>query len=106
MLLGELLFSSSDPAYTPVAKRETDRVSITVEVTQISGTSPSLAVTLQHKNFVDDTWGDHSGGSITLTALGTGAKTYSGLKEQIRLKSVMSGTNAWARAFYYDPQWQ
>ncbi|MBI3848213.1 MAG: hypothetical protein HY292_26560 [Planctomycetes bacterium] len=104
-LLGELVFTSSDAVYTPPVSRQSNTCAFAVEVTQISGTSPSLAIDIEHKNLVDSSWS--TAASFTaLTAAGAGAKVATGLKEQVRLKLTMSGTNGWARAFVYSPQWQ
>ncbi len=105
MLLGEVIYTNTDPVYTPPIKRVSDKAAFTIEVLQVAGTSPSLAIDIEHKNFDESAWA--SAGIFTaLTAVGVGAKTVSGLKEQLRLKFTMSGTNAWERIFVYEPNFQ
>jgi hypothetical protein len=107
MLLGELIFSTADAVYTPQVNRVSDRAIFTVDVTQIAGTTPSLQILVEHKAAVDSTWSTATGGTFTaITAKGQYALLVGGLKEQIRINCVMSGTNAWARAFFFPVSWQ
>ncbi len=100
MLLGELVFSNSDAVLSATDARPAKDATFSVNVTQISGTSPSLAIAIEHKNSDEDTWSTVD--SFTaITAKGVYTKAVTGLKEQVRLKLTMSGTNAWARVFTY-----
>ncbi len=106
----DVVLTNIKPVYTPVVERESITAAFTVEVLQVSGTSPSLAIDVEHKNHDEASWAV-AGSFTALTAVGTGAKVIKGLKEQVRLALTMSGTgglgpDAWMRVVVYPPLWQ
>jgi hypothetical protein len=102
MMLGELIFSDADPVMTPAVASQGTKVTIMVDVTQESGTSPSLVVALLTKNRDQSTW--TTAGSVTLTTT-TAGSIDAMILEQICLQYTMGGTNSWMRVFTYDPIW-
>ncbi len=77
-----------------------------VVVNEVSapGTSPSLSIAVQTKNFADTSWTD----AATFTAITTathGLKEASGLKQQVRLKCTQSGTDAWSDLDVFTPRY-
>jgi hypothetical protein len=78
-----------------------------LDVLQAEGTSPSLAVEIQHKNLSENhstSWasiGSFSG----VTGTGMITAKAENLKEQIRLKFTLSGTSAWMRVQMVPVSW-
>src|SRR5262249_5502648 len=102
--LGEFLYTSGTAVYTPVVDRVSNKVAITVEVIQISGTTPTLDIDIEHKNGVDSSWS--TAASFTqMTTAGVYSKSATGLKEQIRLKLTQGGSSASSRIFVFHPSW-
>ena len=100
----KLIFSHADPVYTPAQPRPASTGLFAFNVTQVSSSgSPSLVVTVQHKDSNDSTWGNHTDFAAVTTAGAVAPLSCANLKEQIRLKLVMGGTNAWERIFITPP---
>jgi hypothetical protein len=109
--------------YSPWFPRGGDYGLFTLEVTAIGGSSPSLTVTLVHKNSSDTGNGDPTagsgGGNITRTtagrttfdyAAGIGSSpTFAGFEELVRYKYTLSGgasnITSWATFRMLAPAW-
>ena len=77
--------------YSPPFPSGGESALFSVEVLAAIG-SPSLAISVETKNTEDTTWGV-AGSFTAITALGVAPKDVSGLKEEVRLKFTMSGTD-------------
>ena len=77
--------------YSPSFPRGGEAALFSLEVTHISG-SPSLAVDVEHKNEDDTTWSS-AGAFSAITATGLATKDISGLKEELRIKFLPTGTD-------------
>jgi len=107
MVLGTTLMKGAgDPYYSPMFPRGGLTGYFRVDVQQIWGTSPTLDITIEHKN-EDDTAFTTAGSFTQITASGSATKTQSTLKEIIRLKFVVGGTEAYAGMHFLllAPQW-
>ena len=56
--------------------------------------APSLAITVQHKNHEDTTWGN-LGIFSAINALGNSTADLSPIKEEVRFSYVVTATNDW-----------
>jgi len=77
--------------YSPSFPRGGEAALFSVEVLAKIG-SPSLAIDIEHKNTEDTTWSS-AGAFTSITALGVASQDISNLKEEIRIKFTMTGTN-------------
>jgi hypothetical protein len=104
-IMGELLFkTSSEPCYSEAQTRGGKNATFYFDISQMEGTSPTLTITPQHKNVVDDSWTDLT--AITITTTGpSAASTDNDVREQVRLKFVVGGTNSWFRCFTLPIVW-
>ena len=68
--------------------------------------SPSLAIDVEHKNTEDTSW--TSAGTFTsVTTIGVFSQDISGLKEEIRIKFTMTGTDGDAfNVLFPAPAWR
>ena len=80
------------PYYSPSFPRGGEAALFSLEVTHKWGTSPSLAVTIEHKNMEDVSWATAASFSA-ITATGVATKDISGLKEEIRISFLPTGTD-------------
>ena len=78
--------------YSPSFDRGGEAAFFSLEVTHEIGTSPSLAVEVEHKNEDDTTWAS-AGAFTAITATGVYSKDISGLKEELRFKFTPTGTD-------------
>jgi hypothetical protein len=77
--------------YSPPFGRGGEAALFSVETLAKIG-SPSLAIDVEHKNTEDTTWS--SAGTFTaITTLAVSTADISGLKEEVRLKLTMTGTD-------------
>ena len=68
--------------------------------------APSLTIDVEHKNFDDTTW-TSAGTFSAITSLTVSTKDLSGLKEEIRLKFTMTGTDGDAfNLLIPEPAWR
>ncbi len=75
-----------------------------VVVNEVSGTSPSLSIVVQTKNYEDSSWTDVAT-FTALTSATSGVKEASGLKQQVRLKCTQTGTDAWSDFDAFTPRY-
>ena len=77
--------------YSPSFPSGGESALFSVEVLALIGT-PSLAISVETKNTEDTTWGV-AASFTAITAAGVATKDVSALKEEVRLKFTMSGTD-------------
>ena len=93
MLVGtQITVMGGNPFYSPSFPRGGESALFSLEVTHKMGTSPSLAVTIEHKNEEDITWGA-AGAFSAITTTGVKSQDISGLKEEIRFNFTPTGTD-------------
>ena len=80
--------------YSPLFPSGGESALFSVEVLAKIG-SPSLAIDVETKNTEDTTWGV-AGSFAAITGLGVATKDVSTLKEELRIKFTMSGTDGHA----------
>ena len=106
MTTGFTLFVMGGTAvYSPPFPSGGESALFSVEILAKIG-SPNLAIDIETKNTEDTTWGV-AGSFAAITALGVATKDVSTLKEEIRIKFTMSGTDG--HAFYLlmpAPAWR
>ena len=107
MIVGTLITVMGGTAfYSPSFPRGGEAALFSLEVTHKMGSSPSLAVSLEHKNEDDTTW-TSAGAFTAITALGVASKDISGLKEELRFNFTPTGTDG--EAFHVvvaEPAWR
>jgi len=107
LLIGTLItVMGGSPFYSPSFGRGGESALFSLEVTHKLGTSPSLTVEVEHKNFEDTAWSS-AGAFTSITATGVASKDVSGLKEECRFKYTPTGTDG--DAFYVivaAPAWR
>ena len=93
MIVGtQVTVMGGSPFYSPSFPRGGEAALFSLEVTHKMGTSPSLLVEVDHKNFEDTAWA--SAGSFTaITATGVASKDLGTLKEECRFKFTPTGTD-------------
>lgn len=89
-----LIVMEGTALYSPSFPRGGEAAMFSAEVMAKSG-SPSLAIDVEHKNFDDTTWAS-AGAFTSITAVGVSTKDLTGLKEEIRFKFTMTGTDGHA----------
>lgn len=108
MVIGMTLMKLAGTAYySPIFGRGGQGALFACEVFQVVGTSPTLVITVEHKNTEDVNFAI-LGTFDTLTAAGLGTKDLTGIKEQVRFKYVIGGTESYA-AFHFimlAPAWR
>ena len=109
MIVGTQLtvMGGTTPFYSPSFPRGGEAALFSLEVTHIWGSSPSLAVSVEHKNEDDTTWA--SAGSFTaITAAGiVPTKDLSGLKEELRFSFLPTGSDGEAfHVIVSAPAWR
>jgi len=93
MIVGtQLTVMGGSPFYSPSFDRGGEAALFSLDVTHKMGTSPSLAVSIEHKNADDTSWAA-AGAFTSITATGVATKDLSGLKEEIRFSFVPTGTD-------------
>jgi len=91
--------------YSPSFRRGGEAALFSVEVLAKIG-SPSLAIDVEHKNTEDTTWSSASA-FTSITALGVASQDISNLKEEIRIKFTMTGTDGDAFNLLFPiPAWR
>ena len=91
--------------YSPSFPSGGESALFSVEVLAAIGT-PSLAISIETKNTEDTTWGV-AGSFAAITTLGVVPKDVSTLKEEVRLKFTMSGTDGDAfNLLVPEPAWR
>lgn len=107
MLIGELLFSSSDSVNTGETARGGNAASFGVDVTQIT-TSATLNIEIQHKNYNEDTWVSAAAfEQITSGAPMPASKVATDLRQEVRLQMTCGGgTGQWLRVVSLPPVWK
>jgi len=95
MVIGETLLKMGGTAYySPTFGRGGLSAVFSCEVLQVTGGSPTFDVTVEHKNIADLNFATL--GSFTqFTAAGVDTKNLSGIKEQVRFKYLVGGTNSY-----------
>ena len=94
------------PFYSPSFGRGGEAALFSLEVTHKMGTSPSLAVVVEHKNEEDTTWAA-AGAFTAITATGVASKDVSGLKEEVRFNFTPTGTDGDAfHVVVAEPAWR
>ena len=94
MIVGTLItvMGGVTPFYSPSFPRGSEAALFSLEVTHKMGSSPSLAVAIEHKNEDDTTWAS-AGSFAAITTTGVPTKDVSGLKEELRLSFLPTGTD-------------
>ncbi len=107
MIIGiTLLKGAGEPYYSPAFPRGGLTGYFRVEVQQVWGTNPTLDVAIEHKNEEDVSYA--VAGSFTqITASGTFPKTQGTLREIVRFKITVGGTEVYAggHVLLLTPQW-
>jgi len=94
MLLGQYLFKGGGiTIYGPTFPRGGLGAIFTACILQMLGT-PTLTITVEHKNIEDTTW-TTLGTFSSITTLGNYTKDLSNIKEQVRFAYMTTGTNDW-----------
>jgi len=107
MILGAtLLKGNGDAYYSPSFPRGSMTGNFRVQATSKWGTSPTLDIDIEHRN-ADETSFVSAGTFTQITTTGSHSKTQSALKEIVRLKYVIGGTEAYAGWHFLvlAPQW-
>ena len=94
------------PFYSPTFPRGGGAALFSLDVTHKIGSSPSLAVDIEHKNRDETTWA--SAVSFTaITATGVATRDAGGLKEELRFNFLPTGTDGDAfRVIVARPAWR
>ena len=93
MIVGQqITVMGGSPFYSPSLPRGGEAAVFSLETTHKMGTSPSLAVSIEHKNEDDTTWAA-AGAFTAITATGVSTKDISGLKEECRFVFTPTGTD-------------
>jgi hypothetical protein len=103
--MGEILNQSASAVYTPPIARGGKTGMLSVDMLQVSSTSVTLTIDVEHKNLSDTTWVSLT--SFTnLTAVSMGTVQANDLKEQVRLKFTLNGASTdWVRVFILPVSW-
>ncbi len=108
MIIGQVLHNSASAAYTAPVSRGGSKAVFIVDVTQAEGTTPTLAIEIQHKNQSENLkteWVSIGAFSNTTTTGVITAKAEE-LKEQVRLKcTVTGGASVWVRVEELPISW-
>ncbi|MHC4952727.1 MAG: hypothetical protein ACYTGZ_02460, partial [Planctomycetota bacterium] len=92
--------------YSPSFPRGGEAALFSLDVTHKMGTAPSLAVSIEHKNFDDTSW-TSAGAFTAITATGVASKDISGLKEECRFNFTATGTDGDAfHVIVAEPAWR
>jgi len=91
--------------YSPSFPRGGEAAMFSAEVLAKIG-GPSLSIDVEHKNFEDTTW-TSVGTFAAIGSVGVSTKDLSGLKEEIRIKFTMTGTDGDAfNLLIPEPAWR
>ena len=92
MIIGFYVFVMNGAVlYSPSFPRGGEAALFSVEVLAELG-SPTLVIGIDHKNYAETSW-TAAGAFSAITAVGVATKDLSGLKEELRFKFTMSGTD-------------
>ena len=108
MVIGTTLMKMAGSAYySPTFGRGGLSATFVCEVRQVAGTNPTLDIDVEHKN-ADDTSFVSAGTFTQITAAGVHKVDVGALKEQIRFKYTIGGTEAWASVNFnmLAPSWR
>ena len=108
MTVGDLIIvmGGVTPFYSPSFPRGGEAALFSIEVTHKWGTSPSLAVTIEHKNADETTWTTAASFSA-ITATGVATQDISGLKEELRISYLPTGNDGEAfHVLVAEPAWR
>jgi len=101
----DLFVMGGTALYSPSFPRGGEAALFSVEVLAKIG-SPSLAIDVEHKNTEDTAWSS-AGAFTSITTLGVASQDISGLKEEIRIKFTMTGTDGDAfNVLFPEPAWR
>ena len=107
MVLGTTLFKlDGTPYYSPPFAKGNDAALFSVQVSHVAN-SPSLVVTVQHRNNNETSW-SNAGAFSAITAAGLYTLDIAGLKELVRLEYTVGGAS-WDCAvhlFVPAPSWR
>lgn len=93
MIVGtQITVMGGSPFYSPSFGRGGEAALFSLDVTHKMGTSPSLAVSIEHKNEDETSWAA-AGAFTAITATGVASKDISGLKEELRFNFTPTGTD-------------
>ena len=93
MIIGFLItVMGGSPFYSPAFPRGGESALFSLEVTHKMGTSPSLAISIEHKNEEDTTWSS-AGTFDAITTTGVKSEDISTLKEELRFAFTPTGTD-------------
>jgi hypothetical protein len=107
MIIGILLHKlSTTPYYSPTFGRGGMGAVFGCEVFQVGGTAPTLDIAIEHKNTEDVNFATL--GSFTqFVAAGVDTKNLTGIKEQVRFKYTVGGSDGDAVHFnMLAPAWR
>jgi hypothetical protein len=108
MIIGTMLMKMNGLAcYSPTFGRGGNAAVFTCEVLDISGSSPTLDIDVEHKNVEDTAWTSLVAFS-QITSVGLKTAEDTGVKEQLRFKYPVGGTPA-TNAVYFNmlaPVWR
>jgi hypothetical protein len=100
-----LLVMGGTALYSPSFPRGGEAALFSVEVLALLG-SPSIAIDVQHKNYDDIAW-TSAGSFSAITTIAVHPKDLSGLKEEIRFKYTLSGTDGHGcNMLVAEPAWR
>jgi hypothetical protein len=108
MIVGMILMKMAGlPYYSPTFARGGLAAVFSCQVFQVSGTSPTLDIDVEHKN-IEDTSFVSAGTFTQFTAAGVDIKSLGSIKEQVRFKYVVGGTETYAAVHFnmLAPAWR
>src|SRR5262245_34844315 len=103
-LIGDIIFTHSDPVYSPIIESEYHEAVFPVEVLQIGISGPVMTVDIEHKNKEDSTWA--TAATMTFTTAANKAKAVAPLLEQVHYKVTLGSPDDWARISLYPPRYR
>jgi len=106
MIIGTTMAKlDGNPYYSPAFPKGGDAAVFSVQIVNFSATS--LTVTVQHRTAEETTWTD-AGTFTSITTIGLATKDISGLKELVRFKFLVNGSNVYdaVHVFVPPPSWR
>lgn len=107
MFIGQVIFKSSDPVYSPIFNRGGKNMTAYLDVSQAEGTTLQFDVDIEHKNTTEDSW-TVAGSFTQITGKGASNKSVTDVKEQLRFKYTLAGTSSndsWIRVAILPVVW-
>jgi len=108
-LLGELLLRNDAATYTTAIPRLADSATFRIDVVTFhdAGGSPSVTVTIEHRNQNENNWSTAET-FTAITTTGLASRTVSGLRDLVRLKFQFTAGPAasYARFLILPPIWE